>query len=284
MKIHQGSDFHLEFGRDNLEVPGGADTLVLNGDIVVVYHINKYLTGITSVKWRFKKLYRRYERFFKECSERYPNVIYVLGNHEHYHFDFDRTALVLKNWFAQLGLTNIHVLENQAVVLDGIKFFGATFWTDMRKSDPMVMWDVKRGMNDCKYIRYRPDHFEMVGYDPGYMTPQEMVREHDYSFKRLKEELSSDHPTIVVTHHAPSYQSIPRRFSLDNLAFAYASNYDDFLEMSDNILVWFHGHTHDKFKYKVGETLISCWPRGYFSSNNKKVLRNYKVQELIVEI
>jgi hypothetical protein len=29
------------------------------------------------------------------------------------------------------------------------------------------------------------------------------------------------------------------------------------------IRVWTHGHTHDEFKYTIGETTVVCNPRGY---------------------
>ena len=278
MDIHQGSDIHLEFGRDSLVVPGGADILILNGDVIVAAYLFYYLKGAHQmIRWKNKKQYRRAEKFFRECSEKYKNVIYVLGNHEHYKFRFHKTAPFLKEWFKDMGWDNIHLLDNESIVIDGIKFFGATLWTDMRKSDPMVMMDVKRGMNDCALIQYYEDTISIYGGEsPKWMKPQDMVREHDYSVKRLREELSSDHPTIVVTHHGPTYESIPRKYRHDILSFAYCSDLSNLILDSDNLLMWFHGHTHDKFRYMVGDTLVVCNPRGYFNTGQNAQVRKWE--------
>lgn len=285
MEIHQGSDLHLEFGRDLLEVPGG-ETLIINGDIVVAAYIWYYLNGNSQMlRWKNKRQYRRAERFFKECSERYDNVIYVLGNHEHYRFRFHKTAAFLRKWFEDMGWKNIHLLDSTSVVLDGIKFFGATLWTDMRKSDPMVMMDVKRGMNDCALIQYYDEVISIYGGNsPKWMTPQDMVREHEYSLKKLREELSSGHPTIVVTHHSPTYESIPHKYKMNTLSFAYSSDLSELILDSPNLLMWFHGHTHDKFRYMVGDTLVVCNPRGYFDQSTKKEIRKWDWTKLTLEL
>jgi len=280
MKIHQGSDFHLEFGRDNLYLPGGAKVLILNGDIFVPYHVKRAQEG----RLKFNKVTKRYRKFFEECSQKYEHVIFVLGNHEHYYFRFQKTVGFIKGWFKQLGLENIHVLDNEAITIDGIKFFGATLWTNMRASHPEVMWDVKRNMSDCSLIQYHDETISMYGISPVFMTPQDMVKEHEYSMQRMIEELSTEEPAIVVTHHTPSYQSIPPWHNLDNLSYAYSTDLDDFIINSENLLMWFHGHTHTPFKYMIGNTAIVCNPRGYFGQDTKKVIRNYKISEIEIEI
>lgn len=288
MEIHQGSDIHLEFGRDTLQVPEG-EILILNGDIVVAHSIFMYLHAERQmVRYKFKKHYRRAEKFFKECSQRYKKVIYVLGNHEHYKFRFHKTAPFLKQWFKELGLDNIHLLDNESIIIDNVKFFGATLWTDMRKSDPMVMWDVKRGMNDCSLIQYYDDTSvvgEVFGDGfPKWMSPQDMVREHEYSVRRLKQELSTDHRTIVVTHHGPTYESIPKEYRADILSFAYCSDLSDLILDSDNILMWFHGHTHTPTRYLVDGVPVICNPRGYFNSGNNAKVRKWEFTKLKLDL
>lgn len=280
MKIHQGSDLHLEFGRDTLEVPGGAEVLILAGDILVARDIRMYLKGTGTTKLRYKRMYRRFEKFFQECSQKYPYVLYIMGNHEHYDNKFHDTADTLRSWFEELKLDNVYLLDNQSYLINNVKFFGATLWTDMRRSDPMVMWDVQRGMNDCTLIQYREELPILYGSSKGGMIPQEMVKEHEFTLQTLKRELSTGHKTVVITHHAPSYQSIPEHYRLDNLSFAYSSNLEDLIEMSENLEYWFHGHTHTPFDYKIGNTSIICNPRGYFGQGSNKEIRKYSFKEI----
>ena len=68
---------------------------------------------------------------------------------------------------------------------------------------------------------------------------------------------------VVLTHHAPSYQSLHPRYAGDSeLNAAYMSNLESLI---DEILpqVWFHGHVHTSFDYMVGDTRVLCNPRGY---------------------
>jgi hypothetical protein len=85
VKIALGSDLHLEFGAIELHNTETADVLILSGDILVAKHLN----GVHHHDGRYRK-------FFKECCERFPKVIYVLGNHEHYAHDVQKTLAYLK--------------------------------------------------------------------------------------------------------------------------------------------------------------------------------------------
>ena len=286
MKIHQGSDLHLEFGRDTLEVYGGADVLILNGDICVPAHIRLSEGNSLTKKWKLKKLAKRYADFFRECSEKYTNVLYVFGNHEFYFSDLRTTVQFMRDWFTSLGLTNITILDNSSTVIDGIKFFGATFWTDLKKGDPLVEMDVKSkaiGLGDFEYITSRDEIAGVYGLDKGLFTTSQFTSENKYSFSKLRECLSLDEPTIVITHHAPSYQSISPEFKLSNTSYAYVNDLDYFIEMSDNLKFWFHGHTHANFLYKVGQCLVICNPRGYFGKSSKKAIRKFKFLEVEIE-
>ena len=68
MKIAYCSDLHLEFADLILTNDENADVLVLAGDICVAKHFTKKL------------------EFFQKVSEEFPKVLYVIGNHEHYHY------------------------------------------------------------------------------------------------------------------------------------------------------------------------------------------------------
>lgn len=51
--------------------------------------------------------------------------------------------------------------------------------------------------------------------------------------------------TVVVTHHAPSGQSISPEFKDDPLSGCYASNLEDLI-VETQPAVWIHGHVHHK--------------------------------------
>ena len=77
-----------------------------------------------------------------------------------------------------------------------------------------------------------------------------------------KEMFNRSSPVVVVTHHAPSKQSIEAQQRESVLSAAYASNLDEFIETYQPNL-WVHGHMHNSSDYKLGKTRVLCNPRGY---------------------
>jgi len=240
MKIAIASDLHLEFVPLKLTNTENADVLILAGDICVVKHITKYLD------------------FFKECSEQFKHVVYVVGNHEHYNYTFNNTVKDLKETLSIWE--NIHVLDNETFELDGKVFIGTTLWTDMNKGCAQTMSQAEAFMPDFRIVKYNDD----VNYTK--LTPLQSTKEHDKSVKYIQHviENSKDKDVIVVSHHAPSKKSIHRRFAHETLMNgAFHSELDYMMELADKIKLWIHGHMHDEFDYTIGITNIVCNPRGY---------------------
>lgn len=237
MKIALASDVHLEFGAISLENDEKADVLILSGDICVAANFGKISTS-----------------FFKECSERFPNVIYVMGNHEHYNGDFQLTEKILREELEEFE--NIHLLEKETIELGEYTFVGGTLWTDMNKNDPNTLWHVKRVMND----------FSVIRNGPGYViSPEFVYDEHCKTMQYIRSAVSDNTKKyVIVGHHAPTKQSIKPRYRGDyQMNGAYSSDLSEFILDHPQIKLWTHGHTHDIFDYKVGETRVLCNPRGY---------------------
>jgi Icc-related predicted phosphoesterase len=67
---------------------------------------------------------------------------------------------------------------------------------------------------------------------------------------------------VVVTHHAPSRESIPPAFDGDACNPAFASDMSRFIVESEARL-WVHSHIHCCCDYAVGKTRVIANPRGY---------------------
>ncbi len=281
MKIALCSDLHLEFGTISLENTEGADVLILSGDICVakeLYEKDAHSHGDDKTT--------QFHTFFQECCERFPHVVYVLGNHEHYHGDFAKS---LGNLRERLGyLVNLHILEKEYVQLGDYMFFGGSLWTDMNKEDPMTIQQIKGYMNDYRIIEDSNEvvYFKTPVYghkEDGSMdfdnvvsvefhtrnakfSPEKSVAEHKETMRLLKEAIDS-RPTdkwVVVGHHAPSKQSTKPRYERDVIVNgAYSSDLSEFMLDHPQIKLWTHGHTHHDFDYMIGSTRIVANPRGY---------------------
>lgn len=259
MRINVISDLHLEFA--DLTLPGG-DILVLSGDVCEAKNVkvSEYEPNYVSLPHERKdRRTDRYARFFVEECGKYQKVIYVMGNHEHYHFCYDDTYQYLKDQLPD----NITLLENETIELDGVMFIGTSLWTDCNRQDPVTIFHLKDLMNDYRVIKKKPsEHHNFYGR----LTPEYTIYVHKIAKKYIEQQLQahSNRKCVVVTHHAPSGQSIGAEYKHDQYGNgAYFSSLENLILDNPNCVLWTHGHTHNPFNYKIGATTIFCNPRGY---------------------
>jgi len=275
MKIALCSDVHLEFGMtDKIKNPGGVDVLILSGDILVVRDLMDYDPyGIVD----FGKS-TRYHEFFADCVREFPHVVYVAGNHEHYHGDFKYTISDLKKRLAYLK--NVHVLDKETFELDDVMFVGGTLWTDMNKEDPMTLHAISRMMNDFRCVENSNRVVNYKTFDdnenpdkptfrtrPARFCPEDAVEDHKkmlYYIRIVYEDMPPWKQMVVVGHHTPSHFSCHPKYKDDQLMNGgYHSDLSEFILDRPGIKLWTHGHTHEVFDYTIGDTRVVCNPRGY---------------------
>ena len=258
MRVSVCSDIHLEFS--DLTLPGG-DVLILSGDVMEAKKFKRDMYNPEMVLLPNERADRRpdrWYRFFAEECSKYRAVIYVMGNHEHYGFKFNKTYALLKEQLPD----NVYLLENETVDIDDVTFVGATLWTDMNNNDPVTLFHMKSMMNDYKYITNFYEAKSLYYKLQPEVTVETFRRSRDYI--RAVVENDPTRKYVVVTHHAPSRSSTHPRFAHETLMNgAFSSNLDEFIMDHPQIRVWTHGHTHDPFDYMIGETRIICNPRGY---------------------
>jgi len=280
MKVALCSDVHLEFGTISLENTENAEVLILSGDICVAKEV--FVRDTYNLRGEHDKS-NKIHTFFQECSARFPHVIYILGNHEHYHGDFAKS---LTNLRTNLGyLVNLHILEKECIDIKGTMFFGASLWTDMNKEDPNTLYGIKGYMNDYRIIEdsAEPVHFRDSDGNfhtrTGKFSPEKSVREHKATLKALDEAIVAQplKNWIVVGHHAPSKQSTKPQYENDVMVNgAYSSDLSEFILDHSQIKLWTHGHTHHNFDYMIGSTRIVANPRGYI--NYEEQADNFQLQ------
>ena len=270
MKVALASDIHLEFGPISLENTEGADVLILSGDICVAKDL---------MKWDDYGIFDRFDRsstihtFFQECCLRFPHVIYIMGNHEHYHGDYADTITTLRD---RLGyLYNLHILDKEMVQLGGVSFIGGTLWTDMNKEDSITLLHMKGMMNDFRCVQNsnKPGRRTTLKDGEEYeykalFTPEDAVVDHEQMIEyiRLMIEGKFDQKFVVVGHHSPSKASTHPRYADEEIMNGgYSSDLSEFILDHPQIKLWTHGHTHHKFDYMIGSTRIVCNPRGYIN-------------------
>jgi len=231
MKLSILSDLHLECSQfEAIDV--GADIIVLAGDIW------KGARGIGWARETFKG----------------KEIVYVPGNHEFYGAQRAEVLAAMRVAARECG---VHLLDNDEVVIAGVRFLGATLWTDFAlhgaESKPWAMNEGSRYLNDFRVIQ------EGLA---GHFSPAHSIVLHEAALGWLTAKLEESFAgkTVVVTHHLPSMLSVAERYKDSLLSACFASNLDHLLGKMD---LWVHGHTHDNFDYVEKGTRVICNPRGY---------------------
>ena len=234
MKLNILSDLHL--GQGALAIPtNDADIVVLAGDIA---------RPAEAIRW---------------AAQLRKPVLYVPGNHEFYGASIASTLATLKRLCEG---TAIRVLDDDEVVIDGVRFLGSTLWTDF-----LLFGDGEgRTAAAAAALRFMRDYSRIFldEAQEDLLTPLDSAALFRKHAAWLDGRLARPHegPTVVITHHAPSRRSIHPRFDGSLLNACFVSDLDH-LAGSSRAQLWIHGHTHDSFDYTLNGTRVVCNPRGY---------------------
>jgi predicted phosphodiesterase len=265
MKLYVTSDIHLEFGDCVIENTDNVDVLILSGDIMIAQDMHDHSeeslrAGIVTESLGARQAQAvRFREFLTRCSDNFPHVIYVAGNHEFYNGKWPAGIDYLREECAKFP--NVYFMENDSKTIDGYTFIGCTLWTDMNRGDPITLYHIAGMMNDYRIIRNSDHGFRRL-------TPEDTALRHRTSLGYIQTIIEGrfDEKFVVVGHMAPSKLSTHPRYADDTMMNgAYSSSLDDFIIDHPQIKLWTHGHTHEDFDYMVGSTRIVCNPRGYIN-------------------
>lgn len=233
MKIQYFSDLHLEFGLLTDLPVTDADVVIAAGDIDI---------GDAAIQW----------------LKQFPQpIVYVCGNHEFYRQKIDSLRRRLK--ILTKG-TNVYFLDiGNSVEIQDVTFVGGTLWTDFKFDGESNYFTAKRcaemTMNDYQLIYKNEDRT---------LRPEDTIKYHEKTLKRIEAVCFVEDNVVVVTHHAPCGISICEDYRGSKLNPAYVSDLTSVIEKSDRrIKAWIHGHFHHTNDYEVYGCRILSNPRGY---------------------
>jgi predicted phosphodiesterase len=268
MKIRYISDLHLEqfYGRDPaalvLDFIPECDldkesVLVLAGDISASFEI---LRG-----------------FLHTVSTRFLHTIYVPGNHEYYHYDYDDWNRAANELQTELGdRVTIAAGEVRVPCINNVRFIACTLWADGGKN-PLEQIMVQNGLYDFRVIQ-KVKHGKQRTF-----TVSDMIELHLEQKSTLEQALFTEFngPTVVVTHHVPSYSLCHPRFGT-SINGGFASECSDLMLDADAPKFWIFGHTHDTVHRKIGETVLVCNPKGYKNEHRTSEFNQFSIKYIEV--
>ncbi|WP_100638367.1 metallophosphoesterase family protein [Marinobacter salexigens] len=236
MRLRILSDLHVESFKEGRELPEvAADVVILAGDI------HRTTEGLAWAAERFGG----------------QEIIYVAGNHEFYGTSMPKAREALR---AEAERVGIHLLDNDTIDIDGVRFHGTTLWTDFAlyagqpDDDPV-------GTRQ-RALAFMPD-FRIIQQPVGEIfTVDESQKLHAEAIAWLEAELSepASGPRVVVSHHAPLPECIPPKYQGDMLSPAFAS---DLRALMGKMDLWVHGHVHEPVDLEVEGTRVVANPGAY---------------------
>lgn len=247
-KVQLMSDLHLDSARIKIDV-SASDIVLILGDTTFEDE-NWY--------WLFDRLDGK-------------KTIVIPGNHDYDGHDVATRDEEIKDIAKKYE--NIYYLNNETVVLDGIRFIGSCLWTDFKADEPYL--SQKSSMTLAQNIA----HLKTIAYNGKRLSIEDIVQLNDKSVKFLEQQLSetSIYPTVVLTHFAPSIQSVSKEYLKGENSYHVVS-LDRLMGLSD---YWFHGHIHTSCDYIHNGTRVMVNARGNSSQYDLNSNNYFNAQEII---
>lgn len=252
MLLQYASDLHLEFPtnkeflKQHLLQPVG-DVLVLAGDIVPFAVMDKH------------------KDFFSYVADNFETTYWLPGNHEYYHFDIAEKSGVLNEAIR----SNVFLVNNTSVLHENTKLIFSTLWS---KISPAYQWEIEKGMNDFRLIKYKGFRFSVEHYN----------QFHEESLAFIQKELKSvkEEKIAIFTHHCPTFLNYPEQYKGDLLNEAFAVELFDLIEASE-ITSWVYGHHHTNTpEFTIVNTKLLTNQLGYVQQNEHQLFKTNKCIEL----
>ena len=216
-----------------------------------------------------------FKTFLCKCAKYFSHVVWVAGNHDLWGYDatgnnsFDEQVIALN-----LEHSNIHYLTmDDTVVIDGIEFWGHTFWTNVEKSNEVI---AIQGLNDFQNIH---------SFDGNDFYVHQMNSINQQARKALKKFLTSPKDNqsysvdkrVVMTHFPLFRENVQENPNPYDIYYDNHMDYElAYMPLPD---LFIHGHTHNHYDYDFMGSRVVCHPRGYPSQSQGYQLKYVDLNE-----
>ncbi len=187
-------------------------------------------------------------------------LITIAGNHEYFNenvLDFDEKLATWDNYNNE-SMQGVKILQCQHIDIDDVRILGCTLWTDYQyKANEETMAAAKHFMRDYKQIYAGNELF----------SPEVSIQIHAKQRQWLQQALITakelGKKTIVMSHHSVSPLSVSEKYASLPSNAAFVSDFSEWMHKDWAPMLWVHGHTHEAFDYRIGNTRVIVNPRAY---------------------
>jgi predicted phosphohydrolase len=172
-------------------------------------------------------------------------IIFVAGNHEYYKSNKTAVRDVLRGLEARFA--NFHWLNRTTVRVGDAVFAGTTLWFPWNPTIDLIHRDW------ADFI-----HIERL--------KSWVARENEKDLQFLERIIDGNRPPgtklVIVTHHLPTWNCVQDQYKDRDDAY---TNF--FVGKADRLIggdfTWIHGHAHDAYDERLGDTRVIRNPLGY---------------------
>lgn len=246
MKIQYCSDLHLEFldnrkwVLENPIIPKG-DILILAGDIVP-----------------FKEIHQ-HQKFFDYVSSHFEQTFWIPGNHEYYNVDISQRS----GSFEEQIRDNVTLLNNMVKTINGVRLVFSTLWSHISVEKQFL---IEQSLYDFRLILKNEKRLTVDDYNQLHMESKLFLEE----TLQIKTEV----PTVVITHHPPTFFNYPEKYANSNISEAFGTEMFPFIE-NNEIDYWIYGHHHcNVADFTIRKTTLVTNQLGYIKYNENENFRN----------
>ena len=246
MKIQYCSDLHLEF-LDNrkwiLENP-----IIPKGDILI-------LAGETTL---FKEIHQ-HEKFFDYVSSHFEHTFWIPGNHEYYNSDISNRS----GSFEEKIRDNVTLLNNTVKTINGVRLVFSTLWSHISLAKQTI---IEQTLSDFRVIRKNEKRLTAEAYNQLHLESR--------LFLEQALQTKTNNPTIVVSHHPPTFVNYPEKYADSEINEAFGTELSSLIENS-SIDYWIYGHHHCNVDaFSIGQTKLITNQLGYIKYKENEKFNN----------
>lgn len=247
VKFRIMSDLHLEFYKRPIKLLNQIKFTEddINSYLILAGDIGIPIKRVKNRKYSLddRKINQNYVEFLSLIRKKFKGVIMITGNHEYYKClesglsmsDIDE---IIKEICLDL---DIIFLQKEFVLIEDIKIYGCTLFSDISREDSLVM-------NDYNFITNN------------YQETKKIFKEHFNWLKTIRKD-NPEEKIILITHHLITENLIHEKNKNSEGNTAYYTEIIDELDQSIDYV--FSGHSHEYAEYFQNN--IKCYlnPMGY---------------------
>jgi len=209
---------------------------------------------------------RGYKHFLDYYSQLYEIIFIVLGNHEFYNRDYNKTINRVENLCSKYK--NVFLLNRSSYLIHNIRILGCTLWSNIPKE---YEHKICASLRDYKCIHEGDDD-----NNNDLITSKNTNAWHKQDLDWLTQEIyaaeNRNEQIIVLTHHAPLFTGVSAPYTEDSfLKYGFCTDLKDLI--AGRVKLCCSGHTHWNYLQIINGTIFYSNQVGY---HNEKI--KYKAQ------